>query len=228
MDSNELQAEKKKAEELFLQGRYHDAKSVYDALRKFADKDPVIFVRLGDIATKLDDDFLAMDNYKKAAQAFSKVGAAIKAIAICKKILSLHPSRTHVEDSLAALSSNLKSSKERAQKRESRRVATLARSKAEDITEPLIHISADEFVDADLVPPMTSSEMKGEPVNDDFDDFDDFIEDYIEIVEHVGEDSLSIDNDNAKDRGLKRTPLFSDLSIDELMGVICKLNVCFV
>ncbi|MBE9531415.1 MAG: cyclic nucleotide-binding domain-containing protein, partial [Proteobacteria bacterium] len=28
--------------------------------------------------------------------------------------------------------------------------------------------------------------------------------------------------------GLKRTPLFSDLSIDELMGVICKLNVCFV
>lgn len=228
MDSAELKNKKEKAEELFFQGKLKEARELFEELREFGAEDPKIFVRLGDIAKKLSDDFSAMDDYKLAAEAYSRSGATIKAIAICKMILSLHPSRTHIEKSLTALSSQLKSPKDKPAPRQSAPVEEKGPLPEEQPTEPLLPDVMPEFLEE--AEGGDYQEMERELINEDmgeFDDFDDFIEDYVEIVEQIGEESHSIDSVDAKERGLKRTPLFSDLSVDELMGVICKLNVCF-
>jgi CRP-like cAMP-binding protein len=228
MDSKELKDKKEYAEGLYTQNRLEEAREAFEELREFGAEDPKIFARLGDTARKLSDDFSAMEDYKLAAEAYSKCGATIKAIAICKMILTLHPSKTHIEKSLSALSSQLK-----VPEGEEAEVPA-----ASETLEPLPEVSPTEPLLPDAIPEFDDieSEVKAEivhhePVSSfddgDVDGFDDFIEDYVEIVEHIGEENLDIKSASAQERGLKRTPLFSDLSLDELMGVICKLNICF-
>ncbi len=233
MDSNELQQEIKKAEELFSKGMYQDARGIYEGLREFGDDDPAIFVRLGDIAMKLNDDFLAMENYKLAAGAYSKGGSAIKAIAICKKIFSLHPSRAYLGDSLATLSSHLKTSGDKGEVSKPAQTASAENEPVEQTPEastskPLIPFPEDQFLDDLAERPGGSLNLKGGHRKGELEEFDEFLDDYVKIVENVGEDSLSVDSADAEEGGLKRTPLFSDLSVDELMHVISKMEICFV
>lgn len=233
MDSSELQQEIKRAEELFSKGMFQDARVLYEGLREFGDENPDIFVRLGDIAVKLNDNFSAMEDYKLAAGALSKGGSAIKAIAICKKIFSLHPSREHVGDNLATLSSHLKTSEDKGEAGETGQTASAENEQAQQASEasaskPLMNLPDEQFLNDILDRPRGSVDLKGARRKSELEEFDEFIDDYVKIVEHVEEDSLSVDSPNAKEKGLKRTPLFSDLSIDELMNVICKMEVCFV
>lgn len=233
MDSGELQQEIKRAEELFSRGEFKDARAVYEGLKKFGDEDPGIFARLGDIAMKLNDNFLAMENYKLAAGAYSKGGAAIKAIATCKKIFALHPSRAHVADNLATISSHLKTSEQNSLSGKAGQTASAENGSSGQTPDTLtsgslIEIPDDQFLKDIMERPRGSANPSGGHRKDELEEFDEFIDDYVKIVEHVEEDSLSVDNPDAKERGLKRTPLFSDLTIDELMSVICKMEVSFV
>ncbi len=98
-----ISAVKEKAESLFSKGRYGEAIEAYGKIKAYGSKDPRIFLRLGDIARKAGDDKASIDYYKEAAGSFTKLGFIVKAIAVCKLIMNIDPSRGDVQDKLAAL-----------------------------------------------------------------------------------------------------------------------------
>lgn len=94
---------KDKAEGLFTAGRFAEALATYDKIAEYGEKDPRVYLRMGDIARKIGDDAVAIERYKAAAESFIKLGFVIKAIAVCKVILNIDPSRQDIHERLAEL-----------------------------------------------------------------------------------------------------------------------------
>lgn len=94
---------KDKAEGLFSAGRFAEALATYDKIAEYGEKDPRVYLRMGDIARKIGDDAVAIERYKDAAESFIKLGFVIKAIAVCKVILNIDPSRQDIHERLAQL-----------------------------------------------------------------------------------------------------------------------------
>ncbi|MBI5643308.1 MAG: cyclic nucleotide-binding domain-containing protein [Deltaproteobacteria bacterium] len=103
LDQGIVSAAKERAESLFSKGRYKEALSTYEKIKSYGDKDPRIYLRMGDIARKDEDSALAIDFYKQAANSFIKLGFIIKAIAVCKLIINIDPSEEDVQRKLAVL-----------------------------------------------------------------------------------------------------------------------------
>lgn len=101
--ADELTKFKDKGEKLFGKGKYKDAVAAYEKIAPYGNKDPHIFMRTGDIARKIPDIPKAVEYYSYASNAYIKQGFIIKAIAICKMILSIDPSQTGMEEKLAKL-----------------------------------------------------------------------------------------------------------------------------
>lgn len=96
-------AAKDKAEDLFVKGRLREAFETYEQVKAYGEKDPRIFIRMGDIARKLDNASMAVDCYRDAVKTFVKQGFLIKAIAVCKLIISIDPSQEDIQKKLAEL-----------------------------------------------------------------------------------------------------------------------------
>lgn len=94
---------KDKAEGLFTARRFAEALATYDKIAEYGEKDPRVYLRMGDIARKIGDDAVAIERYKAAAESFIKLGFVIKAIAVCKVILNIDPSRQEIHERLAQL-----------------------------------------------------------------------------------------------------------------------------
>lgn len=94
---------KDKAEGLFSAGKFTEALATYDKIAEYGERDPRVYLRMGDIARKIGDDAVAIERYKAAAESFIKLGFVIKAIAVCKVILNIDPSRQEIHERLAQL-----------------------------------------------------------------------------------------------------------------------------
>jgi CRP-like cAMP-binding protein len=94
---------KDKAEAFFARGAFREALDAYGKISRFGDRDPRIYLRIGDIHRKLGSSASALDWYKKAADSFGGLGFLIKAIAVCKMIIGMDPSQDDVQARLAAL-----------------------------------------------------------------------------------------------------------------------------
>ncbi|MBI4949723.1 MAG: cyclic nucleotide-binding domain-containing protein [Deltaproteobacteria bacterium] len=101
LDPGIVSAAKERAEALFARGMYREALSTYEKIKAYGEKDPRIYLRMGDIARKDNDDNAAIVHYKGAASAFGRLGFVIKAIAVCKMIISIDPSEEAVQKKLA-------------------------------------------------------------------------------------------------------------------------------
>ena len=102
-DQNKISRIKDKAEKYFLKGKFRDALSTYTQLKDYGKDDPRILLRIGDISRKAGDIPGAVESYKEAADIFVKSGFLIKAVAVCKLILTVDPSLTDIEKRLAEL-----------------------------------------------------------------------------------------------------------------------------
>ncbi len=96
------------AERYFSAGRFQQALDTYKLIKDQGEKDPKIYLRMGDISRKLSNQGGAVKNYRLAATAFAKRGIIVKAIAVCKMIINIDPSQEGVEDDLAKLYSQRK------------------------------------------------------------------------------------------------------------------------
>lgn len=94
---------KDKAEALFAKGRVQEAASAYESIRAYGDKDPRIYLRLGDILRKLGDTEAALLNYKSAAESFARLGFTIKSVAVCKMMLTIDPSLEEIQQKITKL-----------------------------------------------------------------------------------------------------------------------------
>lgn len=94
---------KDKAEALFDKGRFAEAFEAYEKIKPYGDKDPRIYLRMGDIARKVNDNAGAVLCYKDAVRSFTKLGFVIKAIAVCKIIIAIDPGQQGIHDKLAEL-----------------------------------------------------------------------------------------------------------------------------
>ena len=93
---------KDKAEALFSAGKFTDALEAYEKIKPYGVKDPRINLRMGDIARKVDDK-VAVEHYKDAINNFVKSGFVIKAVAVCKMVISIDPSQQEIQTKLAEL-----------------------------------------------------------------------------------------------------------------------------
>ena len=94
---------KEKAEKFFDKGKFVNALETYEKISEYGEKDPRIFMRIGDIARRAEESEKAIEYYTRASERFVKQGFIIKAIAVCKMILNVDPSRTDMEKRLAKL-----------------------------------------------------------------------------------------------------------------------------
>lgn len=94
---------KDKAEAYFSAGKFAESLATYEKIEEFGAKDPRIFLRMGDIARKVNDNARAIDHYKAASESFIRLGFIIKAIAVCKMIINIDPSQQDVHEKLAML-----------------------------------------------------------------------------------------------------------------------------
>ncbi|MCR4287918.1 MAG: cyclic nucleotide-binding domain-containing protein [Deltaproteobacteria bacterium] len=101
---------KDKAEALFAKGRVQEAASAYESIRAYGDKDPRIYLRLGDILRKLGDTEAALLNYKSAAESFARLGFTIKSVAVCKMMLTIDPSLAEIQQKITKLCAGKKDS----------------------------------------------------------------------------------------------------------------------
>ncbi|MDH4227062.1 MAG: cyclic nucleotide-binding domain-containing protein [Deltaproteobacteria bacterium] len=101
LDNDALTKIKDKAEKYFLKGNFKDAFKTYDEIRTYGKKDPRILIRIAEIARKMEDTKAAVAAYKEAADAFTKLGFIIKAIAVSKIIIQIDPSDKETQKRLA-------------------------------------------------------------------------------------------------------------------------------
>ncbi len=101
---------KDKAEALFAKGRVQEAASAYESIRAYGDKDPRIYLRLGDILRKIGDTEAALLNYKSAAESFARLGFTIKSVAVCKMMLTIDPSLAEIQQKITKLCAGKKDS----------------------------------------------------------------------------------------------------------------------
>lgn len=103
LDAEIIAAARERAESLFSRGKFREALATYEKLEEHGKKDPRIYMRMGDIAGKLGANEAALTYYKKGAESFIRLGFTLKAVAVCKMILTLDPGQKDVEASLARL-----------------------------------------------------------------------------------------------------------------------------
>lgn len=103
LDAGIAAAAKDRAESLFSKGRYREALATYEKLEEYGKNDPRIYLRMGDIARKLEAKDAAISYYKKASESYIRIGFTLKAIAVCKMILSIDPGQKDVQARLARL-----------------------------------------------------------------------------------------------------------------------------
>lgn len=103
LDAAAVSAAKNSAEDLFSKGKFQEAFSAYEKIKPYGEKDPRIFMRLGDIARKTGNDAAAIGYYKDTVRAYIKQGFAVKAIAVCKMIISIDPSQEEIQKKIAEL-----------------------------------------------------------------------------------------------------------------------------
>jgi len=103
LDAGMIAAARDRAESFFSKGKFREALATYEKLEEYGKKDPRIYMRMGDIAGKLGAKDSAVSYYKKGAESFIRLGFTLKAIAVCKLILSLDPDQKAVQASLADL-----------------------------------------------------------------------------------------------------------------------------
>lgn len=101
---------KDKAEALFAKGRVQEAASAYESIKTYGDKDPRIYLRLGDILRKIGDTEAALLNYKSAAESFARLGFTIKSVAVCKMMLTIDPSLDEIQQKITKLCAGKKES----------------------------------------------------------------------------------------------------------------------
>lgn len=94
---------KERAEAHFTAGRYAEALATYEKIEEYVEKDPRVYLRMGDIARKINNNSRAIEYYKAASESFIKLGFIIKAIAVCKMIINIDPSQQDVHEKLATL-----------------------------------------------------------------------------------------------------------------------------
>lgn len=99
----DISSVKDKAEKFFSKGQFSSSLDAYLSIKKQAEKDPRIYLRLGDIYRKLNKSQEAVEEYKNAAEVFVKQGFIVKAIAVFKMIIDIDPSKTDVQKRLADL-----------------------------------------------------------------------------------------------------------------------------
>lgn len=97
---------KEKAESLYSKGKFDEALCAYEKVKSHGEKDPRIYLRMGDIARKLNDNAHSVALYKKAVESFVRLGFIIKAIAVCKMIISIDPAEEEIHGKLAELASS--------------------------------------------------------------------------------------------------------------------------
>ncbi len=103
IDAAAVSAAKNSAEDLFSKGKFQDALAAYLKIKPYGEKDPRIFLRMGDIARKTGDDAAAVGYYKDTVRIYIKQGFAIKAIAVCKMIIGIDPSQEEIQKKIAEL-----------------------------------------------------------------------------------------------------------------------------
>lgn len=94
---------KEKAEKLLLKGKHKQALEAFEKIGGYLSDDPKALIKMGDIARRLDEKSKAVEHYKAASEVYVKQGFIIKAIATCKLITSIDPSRTDVQERLTEL-----------------------------------------------------------------------------------------------------------------------------
>lgn len=94
---------KDRAERLFAKGRYREALEAYERIESCGEKDPRVYLRIGDIERKLEDTVSAIAYYRKASESFIRLGFIVKAVAVCKMIINLNPSEEDAQRRLAEL-----------------------------------------------------------------------------------------------------------------------------
>ncbi len=147
---------KDKAELLFSKGRYAESLATYEKIKTQGDKDPRIYIRMGDIARKINDNEAAIKYYRDAVRSFVRLGFVIKAIAVCKVIISIDPGHEEIQAYLAELYSRSKGgmtqAKEAGPKKAAvapeRPVAPLARPGKVPRTPLFIDMNEEEFLEA--------------------------------------------------------------------------------
>ena len=199
MDRKELQGVKDKAEELYSMGKFQASFDAYKSINKFAKVDPKIFLRLGDILRKLNNKSLAVVEYENAARAYAERGFIVKAIAICKMILNLDPTKAGIEERLAA---------------------HYSQQNSEEPTSPVKDEFPYKYVDTKRVSLEDELKLVEEPKPESAS------EEMIEFEFVEVEDSELLDHGEGliDEVALHSTPLFSDLSQDELQHVIEKIK----
>ena len=103
LDAKTISKVKEKAEKYFGKGKFANALETYEKISEYGEKDPRIFIRIGDIARRVEDNEKAIYYYTKASERFVKQGFIIKAIAVCKMVINIDPTRTDMEKRLAKL-----------------------------------------------------------------------------------------------------------------------------
>ncbi|HBO84182.1 MAG TPA: hypothetical protein DD641_04260 [Deltaproteobacteria bacterium] len=99
----DISAIKDKAEKYFAKGQFSYALETYQSIKKYSEKDPRIYLRLGDIYRKLKKSHDAIEEYKSAAEVFVRQGFIVKAIAVLKMIIDMDPTKTDVQKRLSEL-----------------------------------------------------------------------------------------------------------------------------
>ena len=103
MGSVNISDVKEMAEALVDKGNLKAALETYKSIKEYADEDPRIHMRLGDICHRLGYNEAAIDYYRHASDAYTKEGALIQAIAACKIIKSIEPALEDVQERIADL-----------------------------------------------------------------------------------------------------------------------------
>lgn len=103
LDPKTVSIAKEKAEGLLSKGRLSEALAEYEKIKGYGEKDPMVYLRMGDIARRSGDNAPAIAYYRLAIESFARLGFLIKAVAVCKVIIGIDPALEDVQGRLAAL-----------------------------------------------------------------------------------------------------------------------------
>ena len=201
LDDNTISKVKAKAEKYFDKGKYESAFETYEKISDYGEKDPRIFIRIGDIARRAGLSDKALDYYTKASERFAKQGFIVKAIAVCKMVINIDPTREDMQKRLATLCES--SGSVGAVKAPSAVKAPMPPPM--EMPEPsLIEMTTDDVI----IDPGEAGQGQAEG---------EFIEAPMEFVE----DEAGVEEAEVL---LPRTPLFSDFNKEELLEMVRKLR----
>jgi CRP-like cAMP-binding protein len=103
MSEKAVRKSKERASRLIAKGKLHDALEEYKKAVEIAPKDLSLRQKLAETYGRIGDKDKAVHVYQSVAGSYAADGLLLKAIAICKVILSLDPSHTETQNTLADL-----------------------------------------------------------------------------------------------------------------------------